>query len=261
MKTVDSNSNNGLNHEYKAKNQASSSSSTDSIIEKKSINSDAAKEHSENIRAIVQEEATKVKLSDQAKKLSLNNKDNLRRVGKSRFNPRKTIDKPAIFFIRGFEMIGNGGGGMKEMSNSIADGKFYSWQDENKMVEEIMKRPPNQPVILIGHGMGSDTAVQISNTLNSSNHGFKKVDLLVTLDSVGFNNDIIPQNVVKNENYITDGASFLSDAPNIARKTDETEVINHLMTEDHDELIESTDVQFKIFDGINDALIEKTLKE
>jgi hypothetical protein len=261
MKVVDTANNRGVSQDYNQKTGTSSKSSSNSIVEKKSITTDAAKEHAENIRAIVQEEATKVKLSDQAKKLSLAKNEQTKNVTKSKFNTRNKIDKPAIFFIRGFEMIGNNGGGMKEMSDNITDGKYFSWQDEDKMVQEIMKRPPSQPVILVGHGMGSDTAVQISNTLNSASHSFKKIDLLVTLDSVGFNNDIIPQNVVKNLNYITDGSTFLSDAPNIARKTDETNVINHLSTEDHNDLLESSDVQFKIFSSINDAMMDKTLKK
>ncbi|MBT7608191.1 MAG: hypothetical protein HN576_00440 [Bacteriovoracaceae bacterium] len=258
MNSVDSVGKNGIKHDFKQRTSASAK--RDSIVEKKSITSEAAKEHAENIRAIVQEEATKVKLSDQAKKLSVSNQDNLKNVTKSKFNTRKIIDKPAIFFIRGFEMIGNDGGGMKEMSDHISDGKYFSWQDEDKMIEEIMKRPPSQPVILVGHGMGSDTAVQISNTLNSASHSFKRVDLLVTLDSVGFNNDIIPQNVVKNLNYITDGSTFLSDAPNIARKTEETDVINHLSSEDHNDLIGSSDVQFKVFSSIQNAMMDKTFK-
>lgn len=285
MKSTDSASNSGVKPDFTA-NKHASLKSTKSVSSENKVSVDAKKQI-ENIRSIVQEEATKVILSDQAKKLAkekglvdpeldkkngkakledinhskINNKDDLKSITKSRFNSRRKIEKPAIFFIRGLEVFGSGGGGMKEMSDNITDGKYYSWQEQDKMITEIVKRPPHQPVILIGHGMGSDTAVEISNELNSASHGFKKVDLLVTLDSVGFNNDIIPQNVVKNINYITDGASFLSDAPNIARKTDETEVINHLSTENHDDLIESSDVQFKIFDSINTALTNKTLKK
>jgi hypothetical protein len=280
MKSTDSASNSGVKPDFTTNARASSKSSkSSSIASKVAIE---AKKEMENIRTIVQQEASKVLLSDQAKKLAQqkglvvpapekiskgkfedikHNKNNLKSITKSKFNPHRKIEKPAIFFIRGLELFGNDGGGMKEMSDNVTDGKYYSWQQQDKMITEIMKRPAHQPVILIGHGMGSDTAVEISNELNSASHGFKKIDLLVTLDSIGFNNDIIPQNVAKNINYITDGSSFLSDAPNIARKTEETEVINHLSSEDHGDLIESSDVQFKIFDSINTALIEKTLKK
>ena len=154
-------------------------------------------------------------------------------------------------------MIGlNDGGGLKEMSDNIPGGEFFSWQDEDKIIDEINRRSNGQPIVLVGHGMGGDTAVSISKKLNSASHGFKKIDLLVTLDSVGFNNDIIPQNVKQNLNFITDGAGLFNDAPNIARKADLTEVENFLQSEDHDELVESSEVQFKIFDSINDILFE-----
>lgn len=167
------------------------------------------------------------------------------------------VREPAIFFIRGFELIGlNDGGDLKTMSENIPGAEYFSWQDEDKMIEEIKRRPMDKPVVLVGHGMGSDTAVNIAQKLNKAEHGFRRVDLLVTMNSFGFNNDIIPQNVGKNLNFISDESSLFNDGPNIARKADLTNVMNELRVEGHDEIVESSEVQFKIFNGINDLLFD-----
>jgi len=167
------------------------------------------------------------------------------------------VREPAIFFIRGFELIGlNDGGDLKTMSDNIPGAEYFSWQDEDKMIEEIKRRPMDKPVVLVGHGMGSDTAVNIAQKLNKAEHGFRRVDLLVTMNSFGFNNDIIPQNVGKNLNFISDESSLFNDGPNIARKSDLTNVMNELRVEGHDEIVESSEVQFKIFNGINDLLFD-----
>ena len=165
--------------------------------------------------------------------------------------------EPAIFFIRGFELIGlNDGGDLKTMSDNIPGAEYYSWQDEEKMIEEIKRRPMDKPVILVGHGMGADSAVNIAQTLNKAEHGFRRVDLLVTMNSFGFDNDIIPQNVGRNLNFISDESSLFNDGPNIARKSDLTKVLNELRVEGHDEIVESSEVQFKIFNDINDLLFD-----
>lgn len=167
------------------------------------------------------------------------------------------VREPAIFFIRGFELIGlNDGGDLMTMSENIPGAEYYSWQDEEKMIEEIKRRPMDKPVVLVGHGMGADSAVNIAQALNKAEHGFRRVDLLVTMNSFGFNNDIIPQNVGKNLNFISDESSLFNDGPNIARKSDLTNVMNELRTEGHDEIVESSEVQFKIFNGINDLLFD-----
>ena len=74
------------------------------------------------------------------------------------------------------------------------------------------------------------------------------------MDSFGFNNDIIGQNVAKNLNFISDDSSWLNDGPNIARNNNLTEVINELRTESHTELDENEEIQLKIFQSINDIL-------
>lgn len=210
----------------------------------KAIGSQIAEEHLEQIKSMVKEpveQAAKVELSSKAKELN--------KIGRE-----PGVKKPAIFFIRGFEVFSSDGGGLREMSKSIKGAEYFSWRDEEKIIHEIKKRSLGQPVVLVGYGMGGDTAVNISNTLNSPSHGFRKVNLLVTMDSVGVNNDIIPQNVAKNLNFISDEGGMFSDGPNIARKTEHTDVVNFL--QDDGDMVESSDVQFKIFDSINEALFK-----
>jgi len=177
-------------------------------------------------------------------------------------NEAKIIPRPGVFFIEGFELFSlnsSKSDGLKAMSESFRGAEHYSWSDEEKIIELIKKRPVDQPIILVGHSLGGDTAVNISNRLNSLEHGFRKVDLLVTLDSIGFDNDIIPQNVSKNLNFISDNDSFFNDSPNIAKNNELTDVINELLPSGHREIDENEDVQFKIFQNM--AKTVRTLKE
>lgn len=168
----------------------------------------------------------------------------------------KIINKPAIILIGGLDFggISSDDGGIWEMSEYIPDAESFSWGDEEKIIEEIKKRPTHQPVILVGHSLGGDTAVNVANSLNTMEHGFKTIDLLVTMDSLGFNNDVIPRNVKSNLNFIGDNDIFLADAPNIARDTNSTEIINELIKEDHQDIDNNSDVQFKIFSKIAETL-------
>lgn len=168
----------------------------------------------------------------------------------------KILRKPGIIFISGFELFGLGEASLKEMAENYPESEHFSWNDDDEVIEQILRRPVEEPIVLVGHGLGGDTAVEIANTLNTMKNGFRKVDLLVTIDSVGFNNDIIPQNVAKNLNFISNEDLVFNDAPNIARNTDMTEVVNELRSEDHGDLVETSEVQFKIFDSINSVLTE-----
>ncbi len=165
------------------------------------------------------------------------------------------IYRPAIFFIEGFSLFsGSSGGGLPDLQKNMPGSEIYSWDDEDKMLEEILKRPLDRPVILVGHSLGGDAAVNLSNRLNTLENGYRKVDLVVTLDSVGFNNDIIPANVKKNLNFIGDEDAFFNDGPNIARDTRYTEVVNELRSEGHREIDEAEDIHFKIFNSIGEVL-------
>ena len=96
------------------------------------------------------------------------------------------------------------------MAENVPHGRHFSWKDEDQVLEEITQTPIQQPIILVGHSLGGDAAVSLANRLNSMEHGFRNVDLLVTLDSVGFDNDLIPPNVKRNLNFIGDEDVFLT---------------------------------------------------
>ena len=193
-----------------------------------------------------------VNLKDVKKK---NQVDEAKKVKDIKADDQK-VDTPGIFFITGLSLnpFATDEFGLTGMANNIPKAEVFNWNQSEKILQEISKRPHVQPVLLIGHGLGGDTAVELSNTLNSVEHGFRRVDLLVTLDSIGLNNDVIPQNVKENVNFVPDEGGLLNDGPNIARKYDATKVSNELRSESHSELDESPEVQFKIYEKINQVL-------
>ena len=169
------------------------------------------------------------------------------------------INKPAVIFIEGFSAFGiSNGDGIKDMADNYPGAKLFAWDQKEDIIAEIKKHKLDQPVVLVGHSFGGDTAVEIANELNSAKNSFRNIDLLVTLDSVGFKNNIIPLNVQRNLNFFQEGiVPFLHGSPNIARKTDHTEVINELRSELHSKIEDSEEVQYKIFENINNTIQSK----
>jgi hypothetical protein len=169
--------------------------------------------------------------------------------------PEKQLSKPVdalVYFVGGFGFGGlfSNDGGVKEMSNFVKDAKYFAWSDEDKILGEISKTPKNVPLVMVGHSLGGDAVVSIAKKLNSLEYGYREVDLAVTLDSVGFDNDIIPPNVVKNLNFIGDKDMLFNDGPNIAFDNDRTEVVNELRRENHMDMDDANDVRFKIYKEI-----------
>ncbi len=179
----------------------------------------------------------------------------------------KVINGPGIYFIKDMSLnpFHADSGGLEKMAENIPTAKVFSWDHKDEIIDIVKRHNTNQPILLIGHGLGGDTAVEIANELNDIEHGFRKIDLLVTLDSIGMNNDIIPQNVTQNLNIISDGDWFFNDGPNIARKTDRTTVVNELRSEPHNIIDDHPDVQFQIFDKINivlgDAVAQRNVEK
>ncbi len=169
------------------------------------------------------------------------------------------IKKPAVIFIEGFSAFGiSNGDGIREMSEQMEGAKLFSWDQKNQILKEINKHAPDQPLILVGHSFGGDTAVEIANELNQLKNQFRNIDLLVSVDSVGFNNKIIPINVKRNLNFFQEGVlPLLHGDPNAPRNTEYTEVINELRNELHSRVEDSPEVQFKIFDQIKRTLNPK----
>ncbi len=169
------------------------------------------------------------------------------------------IKKPAVLFIEGFSAFGiSNGDGIKDMADNFPGAKRFSWDEKDKIIEEIKKHAPDQPVILVGHSFGGDSAVEIANELNTVKNSFRSIDLLVSVDSVGINHSIIPMNVKRNLNFFGEGiVPFLHGDPTVARNTDYTEVVNELRSELHSRMDDTPEVQYKIFETINETLNEK----
>ncbi len=173
------------------------------------------------------------------------------------------IDKPGIFFVKGFSInpFENEKSGLGEMSGNIPSAEVFKWNNKNEIIEAVKSRPHGQPIILVGHGMGGDTVVDVANELNRVEHGFRNIDLLVTLDSIGSDNDIIPQNVKENFNLISDQDYFFNDGPNVARKKEMTFVSNELRPESHNQLETEPEVQFLVYEKINKTLMQAVAKK
>jgi hypothetical protein len=168
----------------------------------------------------------------------------------------KEIDKPAVFFIGGISLFDADfmGNGLKQMTEAVDEGRYYNWDQKDEMIDQIKLRKRSQPVILVGHGFGADSAVEISQELNTIENGFRTIDLLVTLNSVGTDNDFIPQNVTKNLNFLTADNGWFDDGPNIATNYKRTKVENYLRPEDHSDLDDTTDVQIEVLNAINNLI-------
>lgn len=209
------------------------------------------------------EEDVKVELSERAKELKkeLSNKEKVHKIHEKKFGD---IQKPGIYFVSGFDWFGAGSikgnyDGIKDMAEAVEGAKHYSWDQQEEIIEDIKKRKPDQPIVLVGHSFGGDGVVEIAQTLNTIENGFRKIDLLVTLDSVGYDNDKIPQNVKKNLNYLAQGPwEFLNDGPNIALNYERTKVENFLRHEEHAQLDDSTDIQIRVLEEIEGALAGNT---
>ncbi len=175
---------------------------------------------------------------------------------KNKADGPRSIKRPGVFFLSGLHLqgISSDEGGLPLLADHVEDGKHYSWKDEEEVLKEILKRPSDQPIVLVGHSLGGDAVVNLANRLNTLENGFRKVNLLITMDSVGFNNDIIPQNVKKNLNFIGNEDVFFNDGPNIARDTDRTDVINELRSEGHQDIDDATEVQYKVLEDIEKVL-------
>jgi hypothetical protein len=65
-------------------------------------------------------------------------------------------------------------------------------------------------------------------------------------------------NVKRNLNFFGEGVvPFLHGDPSVARNTDYTEVVNELRSELHSRMEDAPEVQYKIFETINDTIHEK----
>ncbi len=171
-----------------------------------------------------------------------------------------TVKKPAIIFIKGLDVLSSpsksesGYAGVGRLADSVKGSRIYGWDQQDEIIKEIKKVALNQPIILVGHSFGGDSAVEIANKLDSLEHSFRPVDLLITMDSVGFNNDIIPQNVRKHLNIFGEKSLLLNDGPHVARRHEMTDVKNILSPLEHTDLDDDKENQYEIVKLIQETL-------
>jgi hypothetical protein len=207
----------------------------------------------------IKKEATTVDLSERSKELKekLSGAEKAFKIHQKKFG---NVEKPGIYFVSGFDWFGASSvkgnyDGIRDMAEAVEGADHFSWDEKDEIIKDIKKRKLDQPIVLVGHSFGGDGIVEIANELNTLENGFRKIDLLVTLDSVGMDNDFIPQNVKKNLNYIAQGPyKVLNDGPNIALNYKRTEVENYLRHEEHAELDDATDVQITVLEEIEKLL-------
>lgn len=173
-----------------------------------------------------------------------------------------SVKRPAIFFLKGLDVFSSplnsesGYAGVGRIADSVEGSRIYGWDQKDEVMKEIKKIHPDYPVVLVGHSLGGDTAVEIADELDSLKENFRTVDLLVTIDSIGFSHDIIPQNVKRHLNVFGEKSIVLNDGPHVARREEKTNVRNILSPHDHTEIDDDKEIQFEIV-----SLIQKTLKE
>jgi hypothetical protein len=174
-----------------------------------------------------------------------------------------TLKKPAVIFIKGLDVFSSpstsegGYAGVGKMAESIDGARIYGWDQHEEILAEIKKRSTEQPVILVGHSLGGDTAHEITEALDSLEHQFRTVDLLITIDSFGADHDIIPQNVRNHLNVFGESNFVLNDGPHVARRHEMTKVKNILSPHDHTELDDNREIQYEIVNLINETLSKK----
>lgn len=79
----------------------------------------------------------------------------------------------------------------------------HNWQKSFvKMIQKAVKNDPTEPVVIVGHSWGGDSAIEIAKKLKKKGIC---VDLLIQIDSVGWGDSKLPSNVRQGLNlYQTD---------------------------------------------------------
>lgn len=176
-----------------------------------------------------------------------------------------SVKKPAIVFVTGWQGMFSPSksegsyAGVGRMAEAVEGSRLYDWNQKDEIIEHIKKTHADFPIILVGHSLGGDTVKEIADELDSLEHNFRSVDLLVTLDAVGFNNDIIPQNVKEHLNVFAESNVLLNDGPHVARRHEKTDVKNILSPLDHTDLDDAKDIQYEIVQAIEKAISSRRI--
>ncbi len=174
-----------------------------------------------------------------------------------------SVRKPLVIFIKGLDLFSSpsksegGYAGVGRIAQSIEGSRTFGWDQKDEIATEVAKIHRDFPVVLVGHSLGGDTAVEIADEFDSLKQGFRPIDLLVTIDAVGFSNDIIPQNVKQHLNIFGETSLFLNDGPHVARREEKTNVRNILSPLDHTEIDDDREVQFEVVDLIQQTLASR----
>jgi hypothetical protein len=172
-----------------------------------------------------------------------------------------SMKKDAIIFIKGLDLFSSpsksegGYAGVGRMAESIEGARIYGWNQKDEIIKEVLKIHPENKIVLVGHSLGGDTAVEVSEALDSLKNNFRSVDLLITMDAVGFGNDIIPQNVKRHLNIFGENDLFLNDGPHAAREADKTKVTNILSPLDHVDIDDDKETHREVISLIRETLL------
>lgn len=175
-----------------------------------------------------------------------------------------SVKKPTIIFIKGLDVFSSpsksegGYAGVGRMAEAVEGSRIYGWNQKEEIIKEIKKTHADFPVILVGHSLGGDTAIEIADELDSLKEKFRPVDLLVTIDAIGFSHDIISQNVKKHLNVFGESSLFLNDGPHVARREEKTSVRNILSPLNHTDIDDDREIQFEVMNLIQNTLKSKT---
>jgi hypothetical protein len=172
----------------------------------------------------------------------------------------ENLKKPVIVFVSGWQWMYSPSksegsyAGVERMADAVEGARLYGWDQKKDILDLVKRTSTDQPIVLVGHSLGGDTVKEVADALDSLEYNFRKVDFLVTLDAVGFGNEIIPQNVKEHLNVFGENNFFLNDGPHVARRHENSKITNIISPLDHTELDDSKEIQFEILQGINRAL-------
>lgn len=85
-----------------------------------------------------------------------------------------------------------------------------------RIIKKALKKNPCEPVVLVGHSFGGDTAIEIAQDLAGERIC---VDLLIQIDSVGVGDEVLPKNVTKGVNLWSTSREGLNGASNVKGST------------------------------------------
>lgn len=132
------------------------------------------------------------------------------------------------------------------------NGTVYTYQDTQEAINDILSSDIDS-LVLVGHSFGGQAVVNVARNLQS--HGII-VDLTVQIDSVGSDDDLLPENVRTGYNYYQQG-DLINGETNVNAADPERTTISNFKVESlygvADNVISHTE--------IDNARFERTISE